>query len=522
VNIVTLFDTQVAERPDQPALIDATGRGDDLVSFQALSNRSHAVAMQLHRDGIQPGDRVLVALPVSTDLYATLLGLWRLGAVAVFPDPGASRTQWAACFDRVQAQAFVAVAKAHLLRVLMPSLRRIPRHYATSLWLPATQRLATRCGLEPHPTCDIDPDSPSLITFTSGSTGEPKAASRSHRFLIDQYRVVQRTLDLAPGQRDITTLPVFVLANLAAGVSTLLPPGNLRQPGHIPPQPVWAAIERHRIQRASGSPAFFEQLRVGQSNHSPYRLDRIHTGGAPVTPALMRELASLTWSSDVTAVYGSTEAEPIAELALSDLTVDHHDGPVQGRGLPVGRPVPDIELRILQTRDSVPLGELSVDTFNDITCAPGNIGEIVVAGRHVLPGYLDGRGDADTKFSVEDQPWHRTGDLGYRDEHGDLWLLGRQSAAVTTSDRRIAPFELEYPAMASPGVARAAMFQSDDGPWLVIEPLAGASPSPVAVAERLPYDFPTERIRVVETIPLDSRHNAKVDYGALKNALKPL
>ncbi len=511
MNIVNLFDERAASQPESQALIDMS-RGETVVSYSALQGYSTAIANQLAREGLSAGDRVLIALPVSVQLYATLLGIWRLGAVAVFPDPGARGKQLAHCCEKAEAAAFIGSSKAHLLRLLLSPVRRIPRHYAFSL---GTQRLKLTGSRNRFPAVEPPAGTAALITFTSGSTGLPKAAARSHDFLIAQYRSVCRTLALKPGQRDVTTLPVFVLANLAAGVTTLLPPGNLRKPGHLDPKPVLRAMQRHHITRASGSPAFFERLMAGITAECHPKLHSLHTGGAPVTPALMQKLDVLTADRNLHAVYGSTEAEPIAELGYRDLTEVQRTGPAQGRGIPAGTPVPEIDLNIVPV-DSIQTQYPTKESWWGIGCKTDQPGEIVVAGDHVLPGYLDGVGDDTTKITVAGRRWHRTGDIGYRDQSGCLWLLGRASAMVHINGQPRYPFELEYPAMEHPEVRRAALVNRRDGPLLVIEPFPRTAPKPADIAAKLPFDFPPEWIRVVKRIPTDRRHNAKVDYTALQ------
>ena len=107
----------------------------------------------------------------------------------------------------------------------------------------------------------------------------------------------------------------------------------------------------------------------------------------------------------------------------------------EGGGLPAGRPVDTIRLRVIEDRWGTPLGTLDASDFEGMTCSPGVPGEVVVSGAHVLPGYLDGKGDTETKFDVVGKDgahtrWHRTGDAGTRDADGRLWLLGRCAAAV--------------------------------------------------------------------------------------------
>ncbi len=514
-NIVELFDARVAADGNAPALIDAADKNHTSVTFQQLQTMSLVMARQLRADGVVAGQRVLVAVPVSVSLYALLLALWRLGAVAVFPDPSAPRAQLNDCCRRLHPGVFIGIARAHLLRLLLPAVRAIGVHYHVGGWLPLTRRLRVQGEAGDVFLTASDEQSPALITFTSGSTARPKVACRSHGFLTAQYRVIQRTLRLLPGERDITTLPVFVLANLAAGVTTVLPPGDLRRPGSVAAEPILAAMARHGVTRASGSPAFFAQLCRHWQGDEPL-LQQLYTGGAPVTPAMMEEFSVL--AKDVVAVYGSTEAEPIAELPSGQMNDEHRTAPLAGRGLPAGIPVPEIDLRIIRARADEPVHASSMAELDALRCPTGEAGEIVVSGDHVLPGYLNGEGNEETKFSVDGRVWHRTGDAGYLDDRGELWLLGRLGASVKYNEKVLYPFAVEYPVMASPDVERAALTAVNGQPVLAVQFSAAATHDRENALTKLnlPEWFPREWVRPVPAIPLDRRHNAKIDYGALK------
>src|SRR5262249_40952665 len=128
------------------------------------------------------------------------------------------------------------------------------------------------------------PEGPALLTFTSGSTGRPKAAVRTHGFLLAQHRVLEQSLNLKAGEGDLTTLPIVLLANLASGVTSLIPAADLRYPGAINPVPVIDQIQTHQPVSSAASPAFFECLTRYCTEHSltlpSFR--KLHSGGAPV------------------------------------------------------------------------------------------------------------------------------------------------------------------------------------------------------------------------------------------------
>ena len=151
--------------------------------------------------------------------------------------------------------------------------------------------------------------------------------------------------------------------------------------------------------------------------------------------------------------------------------------------------------------------------FENLTCAGIEPGEIVVTGDHVLNGYVDGRGDEETKFEVEDKVWHRTGDAGYLDETGRLWLLGRCEAKIDDERGELYPFAVECAASHRDDVRRAAVVLIGGKRILAIETdMADAADS----IERSLAWANVDDVRVFNALPVDKRHNAKIDYPKLR------
>jgi len=518
VNVADLLAAQAVERPDALAIV----HGATSVTFRALDRAASVAAERLRGRGIGQGDTVLVVVPMSVSLYVTLAALLRLGAVAMFPDPSSGVSDVDACCRAHPPAGFIGIPKAHLLRVLSRAVRQIPARFSTrrlpgAVWLGGHGREAST--LAPAP-CTAD--SPALITFTSGSTGRPKAALRTHGFLLAQQRTLAETLDLTAGDVDLATLPMFVLANLAAGVTSIVPDADLRRPGAIDPGPVLEQIRRFRPNRAAASPAFFERLVAGvrADGRSLDSFCRIYTGGAPVFPGLLDRIAAVSPKARVTAVYGSTEVEPIAHIDREDIRDADRDAMIRGRGLLVGTVVDSLRLAILPDQWGTAQPSMTTADLTARRLPPGRPGEIVVSGEHVLGGYLDGIGDEDTKFRVDQHVWHRTGDAGYLDEQGRLWLLGRCAARVRDDRGDFYPFSIECAAVETLGVRRAAAIGWRGQRMLILEAHDDATrPEVSRLSESIGWAH-LDAIRYVPRIPVDRRHNAKVDYPALLRLLE--
>ena len=138
---------------------------------------------------------------------------------------------------------------------------------------------------------------------------------------------------------------------------------------------------------------------------------------------------------------------------------------------------------------------------------------------HVLKHYLHGAGEEETKFRVGGEIWHRTGDAGWLDAEQRLWLLGRCAARLTDSRGELYPFSVECAAVETLGVRRAAALAWRGRRTLVLE-LSGNLPRPDLSQLAGPLEWAgLDEIRFVPRIPVDRRHNAKVDYGALERLL---
>ncbi|HEX4948836.1 MAG TPA: AMP-binding protein [Blastocatellia bacterium] len=573
MNIAELFQARVNSNPNDGTIVAFRKHGVGILPLLGMENTSAYYADKLQEAGLQPGDTVLVVHPMSVELYVALLAILRLGLTAMFIDPSAGREHLKRCCALHPPQAFIGSPKAHLLRFVAPALRRIPHKFVIGLPVPGAKVLQwiwpdwmawleiigvllyvfalkfgnligirrrrilmTRGHLHPAPEfasaspeetiCSLHKrqkivpvadDHPALITFTSGSTGQPKAAVRTHGFLRAQHRVLEKSLSLTAGEIDLTTLPIFVIANLASGVLSVIPSVDLRFPGKIDPAPVVQQIQRMKPHSTAASPAFLERIAdyCLRRQIQLISFQKIFTGGAPVFPRLLDKLHKVAPNARIVAVYGSTEAEPMAEIARDEMSDDDLQAMWRGRGLLTGRPVPEIQLRILRKQWGTPITELTQAEFDAACLDVNEPGEIVVTGDHVLSGYLHGQGDEETKFRVGGKVWHRTGDAGYLDTQGRLWLLGRCAAQIADARGTLYPFAVECAASHHPNVQRAALVQWQGRRVLTVEL---QTPDLDGLCEDLAWAG-IDEIRVLKNIPVDKRHNAKVDYPALLKLL---
>jgi acyl-CoA synthetase (AMP-forming)/AMP-acid ligase II len=522
MNIAEILRSHAHTRPEAAAIIDTRCRRRRVTSFAQLDQAAARTAGLLWQQGLRPSDAVLVFHPMSAELYIALSAIFRLRLIAMFLDPSAGRDHIEGCCALHAPKALIASTKAHLLRLWCPALRRIPIRFVIGLPVPGAIRWTRLQRTPPHEEIlDCPPETPALLTFTSGSTGQPKAAVRTHGFLLAQHRVLEESLQLKTGEVDLTTLPIVLLANLASGVSSLVPNADLRYPGAIASAPVIAQIQMHQPVSSTASPAFFDCLARHCAEHrlTLPSFTKLFSGGAPVFPRLLDQVQTMAPHADVVAVYGSTEAEPIAHVGRRDLQPEERQAMLNGRGLLTGAPVQTIRLRILRDQWGSPVGPYTEAEFAAACCRAGQPGEIVVSGEHVLSGYLHGQGDEETKFKVEGVTWHRTGDAGYLDERGRLWLLGRCAARIHDGRGDLYPFAAETAVYQHPGIRRAAMVAHGGRRILAVEFYDHPTASDLGPIQRDLAWTQVDEVRVCRHIPVDKRHNAKIDYPALHRLL---
>jgi acyl-CoA synthetase (AMP-forming)/AMP-acid ligase II len=146
---------------------------------------------------------------------------------------------------------------------------------------------------------------------------------------------------------------------------------------------------------------------------------------------------------------------------------------------------------------------------------PGEIGEICVTGDHVLKEYVGGEEIwRENKIPVSGEVWHRTGDAGYRDESGMLWLVGRARQGFMHHGRWHFPFIVEDRLSRVEGVAAGTVVVAGGEPVAAVE-LRGPIDASTLLTRLQSAGIPCERVVVVDAIPRDPRHRSKIDYDKL-------
>ncbi|MET1076639.1 MAG: fatty acid CoA ligase family protein [Pseudomonas sp.] len=488
-------------------------RSVDHLSYAELLARAAQLQDGLLKAGLQRGDRVLLIAQPNLDLYAVILALLGLAMVPVLLDRGMSRPRLVASIRHSGARAVLGERQLLKHWWLLPSLWPLKR-----LALDGRTAGVSALSCNTRPTaqgfrCEtVDEHSHGLISFTSGSTGLPKGADRTHASLTAQHLAIREHWPDQDDDIDLPCFPVLVLHNLCCGISTVLPATDLATPGQVDAASVLRQIQLDGITRVAGAPAYLQRLVEHAQTHG-WRYPGVRSlvvGGSTLTERLARDCLAVFPNAHARVVYGSTEAEPIAEVDMDELLRDWHRQP----GHLVGRPAPMTELCIVDPNQALTDARAVVRARQPA----GQLGEILVAGPHVLKAYVDNPlATAESKIPRGDGlVWHRTGDVGALDDQGRLWLSGRLKDALALDGQPFYSFPLEKALDALPGVRRSALISHAQGDAVLV--IEGHPPSGLASLLGQ-HGLGTARLAQIERMPVDGRHNSKIDRPALRDAL---
>ncbi len=498
MNITNLFFTASEKYPDKIAIYEKNSS----ISYRQLAKEVKATAAYFRKAGIRPGDRVLVFVPMSIDLYRVVLALFYIGATAVFLDAWVSKKRMEVCCQLADCKGFIGIFKARVLSWFSRDLRNIPI------------KLKLNGKIYEETTCkDLPPESPALITFTTGSTGIPKAANRTHEFLNHQFDALREVIQPKPDDVDMPVLPIVLFLNLGIGCTSVIASYNMKNPEKTNINKIVSEIKERKVNRITASPFLIETLakHLIKTNQKLPNVQKIFTGGAPVFPVAARYINNAFPYSKNTIVYGSTEAEPISLIDAGQVAAAEGE---MTNGLPVGKIDAGLHLRIIPVNTDN-ISNTTKTNLNNLTLTNGKVGEIIVAGTHVLKNYFKNeKAFAENKIVTEDKIWHRTGDSGFV-KNGELFLTGRCKQLIVEENKIISPFLIENKLQGIPGVSSGTILQIKEALVLVVS--SDLKPEKIKPAlEDIPYD----KFIVVHKIPKDPRHHSKIDYEELKNMIK--
>ncbi|WIY03947.1 long-chain fatty acid--CoA ligase [Amycolatopsis mongoliensis] len=455
-----LLTRAAATWPDHPAVRE-TGTGR-VLTYRQVEAAVHALAERLAEAGVEPGDRVALRLPTSVDFVVAFFGALRAGAVVVPMSPQSPG----------------------------PELEKLLEHSGAKVVITRDAEEALPEGVSGL-TPESDPDGVAevadagragediaVVSYTSGTTGPPRGVMLSHRALLanlEQLSGVEGVL--THDDRVLIAIPLFHVYGLGPGLLQATSVGatavlSERFEAHR----TLADCAEHGVTTITGVPtmyAEFAALGTEELSRGLATVRRMTSGAAPLHPKVLGALREAT-GLDVFEGYGLTECAPVVTSTL-----------VTGYPKPgsVGRPLPGVELRLVDsdgTDQAVPLDPHDVD---DVFEAEGETGLVSIRGANLFSGYWPDGG-----HGPDEEGWFRTGDVGYLDTDGDLHLVDRANDLIIVNGFNVFPREVEEVIGQLPEVAEAAVVgvvdeRSGEAVKAFVVPATGASLSEQQVVD---------------------------------------
>lgn len=522
MNIAEAFIKVAKDRGERPAIIEAKN-GREL-SFLEMDRLSDRYCGYLQRQGVQPGDVVMLMVTPSADFICLTLALFKLGAPIVLIDPGMGYKNLLRCIARVQPTVLVGIPKALLFaKVFRRDFASVRRFFCVGnsfgLLGPDLRGAALVCERNSSPP--LDGEALAAIIFTTGSTGPPKGVRYEHGIFNAQLHMIGDYYGIGENDIDQPAFPLFALFSAALGACSVIPDMDATRPAQVDPKKFVASIARYRVTYSFGSPAIWNVVSryCADQRITLPTLRKILMAGAPVPhEVLARTTALLPPGAEIFTPYGATESLPVASISAREVLNETMLLSRQGAGTCVGRPLPGIDIRIMEISDQ-PEPQLRSEKI----LATGEIGEILVRGGVVTRAYHHNPEEtALAKTRDGETFWHRMGDVGYLDGEGRLWFCGRRAHRLETEGGRMFTIPCEAIVNEHPQVFRSALVGVKDGrgvtiPVMILELHRERSiGSRRVIGEALDLCRAHPLTRAIDTIlvhpafPVDIRHNAKI------------
>jgi len=489
-NLATILRESRDAHPDKPL----AHIGDLTFTYSQVDEISGRVAGALLATGLQRGDKVAVQLPNLPQFLFCYFGILKAGLVMVPLNPLLRASEVA--YHLQDSDAKVLVTFEMFAEEAVKGARQVGGVTTYVVNLPGSDQRpeGTRPVDELYAADDtrdlvpLDPGDTAVLLYTSGTTGKPKGAELTHFQLFMNCTVAGELFAIREDDVSLAVLPLFHVFGLSSVLNvTVRYGGTMVLVPRFEIGPVVGAIERHRCTIFSGVPTmYFALLAQDLSDRDLSSLRVGVSGGASIPGETIRAFEERYPHCVILEGYGLSESASTTTFNVSA---------EQRKVLSIGKPIWGVEVRVVDAADMpLPAGE-------------SQVGEIVIRGHNMMKGYYK---QPEATAEAFKGGWFHTGDLGYRDEDGFLFIVDRKKDLVIRGGYNVYPREVEEVLYEHPAVAEAAVIGRPDDKLgeevvAVVALRKGADTTPEELTafckERMAaYKYPRE-IRIVDELP---------------------
>jgi long-chain acyl-CoA synthetase len=408
------------------------------LTYAELTERTDAVAAAVRDLGLAPGDRVALLAANCHRYLELLLAVPGAGMVLVPLNTRLSPAEMRHVLTHSGTRVLVTDRDVGPLVNLVEHVVTIPDGYEALI--DAGRRLAGQVPAQPSE------DDLAVLSYTGGTTGAPKGVMLTHRNLVANAFSYLVTMGARRGDRFGLLSPMFHVAGVFALPATIWSGGTHVVVRQSDPAAVLDLYAAEAVTATLAVPTVLAALADEQAARPralPAFRDLVHAA-APCSTATVRRAAAAFPGLRITHMYGATETAPIVTALVGEQEM--LDGSLAGS---CGQPVIGVDVRV-----AAPTGE---------PAAAGTVGEAQVRGPNVMPGYW--RDETETAAAFTADGWYRTGDLGYLDATGHLFLVDRLKDMIVTGAENVYCAEVEEALTRHPAVRQVVVFGVPDERW---------------------------------------------------------
>jgi long-chain acyl-CoA synthetase len=482
----TVLREHGAERPSAPALSfeDAT------LSFAELDALSSRAANALLSEGVKAGDRVAVLTKNRAEVFELIFACSKIGAILTGLNWRLAPAEIAAIVeDAAPVIAFLGPDEAGLLDERARGVASLRRAVTLGAEYDAWRGAAPA----EDPGHTGAPGDVILLLYTSGTTGQPKGVMLTNEGMSYTRRLAE-AWGMGPDSVNLVAMPMFHIGGCGYGSSTMMAGGHTVLMREVNPAKAIELIAKHRVTHTFFVPTVVQSLlRVpGIEKADISSLQLLMYGASPIGDVLLRRALD-TLKCNFMQAYGMTESS--GTVVMLEPRDHDPDGPRANRLRSCGRPLPWVELRVIDP-----------NTLGD--AAAGQVGEIWLRSPMIMKGYWNKPGA--TREAIVDGGWFRTGDAAYLDDEGYVVLYDRFKDMIISGGENIYPAEVENALIAHPGVQEVGVIGVAHERWgetpmaiVVLKPGQPAEPQDLIEFTRgrlARYKCPTI-VAFAETLP---------------------